>query len=146
MDLEALVQSMGCAYAVIMHPTEFQFERFTDTGKSFAARVAIRQNGQLGLNEGARNQFSLQDRSHAILFYDRGAQVVGMRFTNNDSEEGAIPLRVSDKNSFIPAKQFLEKYGIEYRTGARRFALQKHGEIVYFRLGDQLSGSNRKDE
>lgn len=123
----------------------FQFERFTETDKSFAARVTVRQNGQLGFNEGARNAFDLHKFGFGVLFFDRGARVVGIVLTNSPSEDGAIPLRADPKNSYLPAKGFLEKYGIAFEK-AQRFELKRDGEYLVFNLGEPLGGASEENE
>jgi hypothetical protein len=123
----------------------FQFERFTETGKSFTARVTLRQNGQIGFNEGARNAFDLEKFGYAVLFFDAKRSAIGLQFTNNADEPGAIEFRKDAKNTYIPAIQFLERYQIPYKP-SQRFELRKAGDFLVVDLTLPLSGSSTEQE
>ena len=116
-----------------MNVKGFHFERFTDVGKSFSARVTIRQNGQLGFNEGARNQFEIGKYACAVLFFDGERQAVGIMLTNDPNERGAFKISSAKQNTFVPAKAFLDRYRIPYDE-SRRFRLEKHEEMLVFEL------------
>ena len=120
-----------------MDDTRFNFERFTDVNKSFSARVTIRRNGQLGFNEGAKNQFKIGEWTHAVLFFDGENGAIGLMLTNDASEAGAIKITNTNQNTFIPAKGFLDRYGISY-VESQRFCLEKHQEMLVFELGEPL--------
>lgn len=68
------------------------FEKFTLVGKSFAPRVSIWSRGQIGFNNGAVSRYKLDEFSHIVFFFDRELNKVGLRFTNDGSEEGAVKL------------------------------------------------------
>ena len=125
-----------------MTAEQFQFERFVESSEvkdKIEAKATIHSDGLLALNEGARAEFAIHDYSHAVLFYDAAAKVIGIKCTNNAAEEGAIALRLGDKNSFLAAGEFFEKYQVEYRSGPHQFPMQcSNGEIMFFRLADLL--------
>lgn len=95
------------------------FERFTKTGRSYAPKISIRSNGQLGFNFGAIEKFQLGNFAYAILFYDKQSKMVGIKLTNDKEDEGACKLRVHNKNASIAAKSFLDYYSIPYSKTAR---------------------------
>jgi len=127
-----------------MSQQSFNFERFTDTGKSFSARVTIRQNGQLGFNAGARNQYNIENYTHAILFYDSTNRAVGILPTKNTKEQGAIRLVSNKQNTFIAARSFLDRYGIDYGR-AKRFRLEKVDNLLVFELDRPIGGGEAKE-
>lgn len=120
-----------------MKDAKFSFERFTDVNKSFSARVTIRRNGQLGFNEGAKNQFGIGEWTHAVLFFDNEKRAVGLMLTNDAKEAGAIKITNTKQNTFIPAKAFLDRYGVSY-VESQRYCLEKHHEMLVFELDEPL--------
>ncbi len=95
------------------------FEKFTAVGKSFAPKLSIRSNGQIGFNFGAIEKYGLEKFTHVVLFYDKEARKIGVRITKNKDEEGACTLRVRNGNATIGAKSFLDFYSIPYTKTAR---------------------------
>lgn len=122
-----------------MEDARFNFERFTDVNKSFSARVTIRRNGQLGFNEGAKNHFAIGEWTHAVLFFDSEKRAVGLMLTNDANEAGAIKITNTKQNTFVPAKAFLDRYGVSYAE-SQRFCLEKHQEMLVFELDKPLTG------
>lgn len=120
-----------------MNAGDFSFERFTDVDKSFSPRVTIRQNGQLGFNEGARNKFNIGDFGYAVLFFDRLNSAVGVLLTNDKDEPGALRVVNTRQNTFVPAKSFLDRYEISYGK-SRRFWLEQHDVMLVFELEKPL--------
>lgn len=112
---------------------KFEFEKFVETDASFSAKVTIRQRtGQLGFNSGAVNRFKLEQREFAILYFDPSRRVVGLEFVDT-KQPGAIRISRKPSNTYIKAKNFFDKYGIEY-SESRRFELQHDAEssLLYF--------------
>lgn len=118
-----------------MTPGGFNFERFTETGKSFNARATIRSNGQIGFNEGARNLFELAQFSYVVLFFDSNQRAVGLKFTNNKEEVGALPFKADLRNTCVNAAGFLDKHGIDYKKSSRH-SLERHGDFIVMMLTD----------
>ena len=91
----------------------FKFEKFTEVDASFAARVTIRQRtGQIGFNAGAVNRFSLQGYGYSVLYFDTENKVIGMEPVK-EKVEGAIEIKHRPSNTYLSAKNFLDKYGID---------------------------------
>ena len=117
----------------------FNFERFTETSTSFDAKVTIRTTGQLGFNAGAINKYGIGKYSYAALYFDRQEAVVGIELLDQPSE-GTIGLRKSDVNTYVPAKNFCDRYGIAYKK-AMRYALERDQSsgLLIFRLDEPLN-------
>lgn len=90
------------------------FEKFTYTGKTFKPRISIRQNGQIGFNNGARKRFDLDKYEFVILYYDKEESKIGIKLTNNNGESGVMRLQKRPLNIAISAKSFFEYYNILY--------------------------------
>ena len=95
------------------------FEKFTSSGKTFKPKVSIRKYGQIGFNNGAVKKFDLDKYEYVILFYDRENRRIGIKLTNNSSEDGAMKLQKRPLNVAISAKSFLEYYEIPYLKTSR---------------------------
>lgn len=118
---------------------EFNFEKFVDTDKSFAARATIRQRtGQIGFNLGSINLYKIRDYTKAVLYFDREQRVIGIEFTN-EGGPGAIDIKQSRTNTYVRAKNFLDKYGIDYEN-SHTHELNRDGEtgMLYFSLGETV--------
>lgn len=113
-----------------------KFERFTDVHRRLSASLTIRQNGQLMLNEDARSEYGLHQYQYVILFFDRVQRAIGIRFTNDKTEDGALHLLSGSHNSYVNARSFFEKFQIDY-SEARKFDLEPMGELLVTFLRDQ---------
>jgi len=88
------------------------FVRFTKSGRGYTPKAAIWTRGQIGFNRGAVEKFSLKDFKYAVLFFDKDNKKVGIKFTNDPTEEGANKLVFSKTGAFISARAFLDYYDI----------------------------------
>ena len=95
------------------------FERFTSSGKTFKPKVSIRRNGQIGFNNGARKRFELDNYKYVILFYDKENEKIGIKLTNEGSENGIMILQKRPLNVAVSAKSFLEYYELPYLKTSR---------------------------
>ncbi len=125
----------------------FNFERFTDTDSSFAARVTVRQRtGQIGFNTGAINRFKIRDYKFAILYFDEHEKAVGIELTN-EMQGGAIEIKQSRSNTYIRGKNFCDLHGIDYKS-VHRLELRKDEEtgFLFFRLGEEIKSAAEENE
>jgi len=98
---------------------KFQFEKFIQTSASFDAKATIRQKtGQIGFSAGAVNRFEIGKFSHAVLYFDRESRVIGIKLVEAE-EEGAIPINSRPSNTYLTAKNFLDKYAVDYSKSHR---------------------------
>ena len=88
------------------------FEKFTETGKSFVARVSISPRGMLNFTDGARRRFRMDDYSHCVLYYDKDTQRIGMEMVKGDSAEGSVKLRIRKTGADIGIKSFIDFFAI----------------------------------
>ncbi|NOY42023.1 MAG: hypothetical protein GXP26_09320 [Planctomycetes bacterium] len=118
---------------------QFNFEKFTDVDASFTARVTIRQRtGQIGFSSGAINLFSLQNYEFYVLYFDAESKVVGIE-PAKEKVEGSMQIKQKPSNTYLTAKNFLDKYGIDY-TESHRYELKRDDQsgFLYFKLGSAV--------
>lgn len=118
------------------------FVKFTETGKSFAARASISPRGMISLNDGARRKFSLDSFNFAVLYYDAEKKLVGIELTNNENTEGAIKIRLRTTGADLAAKSFIDFFEIS-PTVTTMYSVTG-GEQENWILIDLNSGKERK--
>jgi hypothetical protein len=113
------------------------FEKFTKTGGRIGTpKVSIWSRGQIGLNQGAVHRYQLSSFNFVVLYYDKDANMIGMKFTNNDTDEGATKI-TKRKNSGISfsSSAFLNYYGIDYnKTTKYDLEYDKENDLYVFNL------------
>ena len=108
------------------------FQRFEAFGTRQGARVSIRSNGQFGLSAGCLKMFGINGEGWKVeLFYDPDTRMVGMKPTQDQAAEYAVPLLVREGkvngkltgvfSGNISGKSFLENYQIKYKEKTRAF-------------------------
>ena len=92
--------------------------------------ASIRANGKIGLNRRAVDAYSVKEYSHAVLFFDKEQNLVGLMFTKDASDEGAVALcwNHEGKDCYISAGGFLSKFKITHKKSGS-YELTVHDEI-----------------
>ena len=113
------------------------WKKFTEGGRSFAARATISVSGTLSFNEGACQRFKIKDAQAAVLYYDDEEHRVGIELVGDLREEGARRIRRRRMGADIAAKPFLDKFDIQPST-TMLYSLTKDEETGYLviRLAD----------
>lgn len=134
---------------------KFEFEKFVEVDSSFSAKVTVRQKtGQIGFNSGAINRFKIDNFSYSILYFDPTYRVVGIQLVDAE-QPGAIKISKKSSNTYITAKNFLDKYGINYEN-SHRHDLERDTDsgFLYFHVDEDAeseaservdSGGNQED-
>jgi len=107
------------------------FERFIKTGRVYRPTASLWSRGQLGFNRGAIQKYNISDYSHAVLFYDKENNRIGIKFITDGSESGAVQLTKGKTGAFISAKAFLDFYDINHDK-TRKFPLEYNKEEGLF--------------
>ena len=92
------------------------FEKFKQKGRSFCPLVAIWSRGQIGFNQGAVNLCKIKRDYYAVFFFDPEENKVGIKFTQDSTEEGAFKLNVYNTGAFVSAKAFLDYHQINHES------------------------------
>lgn len=95
------------------------FEKFTQTTSRFNSKISFWKGGQIGFSQGAVKRLDLKLFSHAVLFFDKENYLVGIKFTTDATENGAIKISARGKGAFVPAKAFMDFYEITYPRDTR---------------------------
>jgi len=125
----------------------FNFKKFSDPDSSYDAKISIRRTGQFGFNAGAVNKYNLDEYPFVALYYDAAQRVVGIELLK-ERENGAIELNRNPSNYFVRAKNFCDRFGIDY-SHAARYSLYRDDEsgFLYFQLVEPEEGEeNASDE
>ena len=109
----------------------YTFERFEAVGSTFVPKMSVRQNGQVGISQGALRRFQLEDGTwYVVLFFDKGNNVVGIKPTRDADEPGATKIvkrEVKSKDggrnitAYFSAKSFQEFYALPYKDRIRLY-------------------------
>jgi hypothetical protein len=112
------------------------FEKFTQTGQRFNPKISIWEGGQIGFNQGAITRYNLENYKFAILFFDRENKRIGIKFTNNEKEEGIIKFNQRKTGGVISGKAFLDYYDINYSQTIKNLDIffDKENEIYVVNL------------
>lgn len=131
----------------------FNFEKFV--GNS-VPKISIRKNGSFGFLGGAAKKFNLLEGEHSVIcFYDRTAKVIGLKFTDNKNEEGAIRIVKNvlkeggaDRTMlFFKGKPFLDYHKISHDS-TRAFLLtwDEEHQMAMIDLKDGNDDNQEKDD
>ena len=121
------------------------FERFDQIGRSFAPKVSIWSRGQIGFNNGAVTRFELDKFDYVVFMFDKEEQKIGLLFTANKDEKGAVKLNKRTVGISVGAKSFLDYYGIDYSTTEQyEINYDKENSLHVINLKEKTT--NRKDK
>jgi hypothetical protein len=132
----------------------YSFEKFTQKGQAFAPRISLRKDGALGISQGALRKFKLTEGDwFVVLHYDRSANAIGLNFTQNGDEEGAIKLIKRETtpkggspniSASVSARAFLEFFGIFHEeTQSYRAFRDEDSGLVVIELGSEKAVEER---
>ena len=88
------------------------FIKFTESGRSFAAKASISKTGMLSFSHGARTRFNMDERRICVLWFDPETRRVGIEFTTDTGVEGALTVRLRNTGADVAAKSFVEYFDI----------------------------------
>ena len=95
------------------------FKRFTKTGRGYKPKVSIWSRGQIGFNQGSVERFNLKNYKYSILFFDDETRRIGVKFTNDENEDGISKVVVRVGGLSFSARAFLDYNVIDYSKTKR---------------------------
>jgi len=110
-----------------------EWERFVYSGRSFTPKATINKAGNLSFNAAARSKFQLGEYQYAVMFFDQGANRIGVMLTNNEKEQGRKTLRQRPTGADISIRTFLDFYGLN-SPEPRGFEVEQDGASGYLVL------------
>jgi hypothetical protein len=121
------------------------FVKFTQTGRSFAPKVSIWSRGQIGFNNGAVTRFDLNKFDYVVFWFDKEEQKIGLFFTTDKTEPGAVKMNKRVAGISVGAKSFLDYCGIDYST-TKQYELShdKQDNLYVIDLADGKAGEEEK--
>ncbi len=101
------------------------FEKFVPkSAPSSPPKALIRPTGLISFDAASVDAFGLDKATHAVLFFDRGKKAIGVRFTDDPKEEGAVKVSRRRRTVGVKVPQFFEEYGLMVES-PRRFPVRK---------------------
>jgi hypothetical protein len=91
------------------------FIKFTEGGRSYAAKASLSKSGMLSISDGARRRFHLDDFGFCVLYYDPDTNRIGVELTANKESDGARRIRFRPTGADVAAKSFVDFFGIDAR-------------------------------
>jgi hypothetical protein len=71
---------------------DYSFIKHTKVGKRFEERITVTRNRALGLPTQFCEDNNVKDYKFAVLFYDKEKNAIGIKFSNDENEEGKISI------------------------------------------------------
>jgi hypothetical protein len=128
-----------------------RFKRFTSTDKGFMPTVSIWNKGQFWFTSGAVNKFDLHKYSYVIFLYDEKKREVGLLFTEDEKEDGAVKLGKRDSGIVVGGKNFLDCFEIDY-SKTKQYLMRVEEEPSLFvinleqgKVSERESGETEKE-
>jgi hypothetical protein len=94
---------------------ELNLKKFEAFGAKISRKISITASSSFGFPPTFYKENNLDKYTHAVLFYDQNARVVGIHFTS-DKPEGAFKLIIHGKDDKISAsfvaRSFFNTYGL----------------------------------
>ena len=87
--------------------------KFTEIGKSYTPRASISKTGLIGLNNGARKRFNLDNYTRGVLYFDEDSGNICIELTTDVNAVGAQKIRFRPTGADIAGRSFLSFFGIE---------------------------------
>ena len=119
------------------------FEKYVKSRRSLDSCASIWLRGQIGLGKGATEYYKLKDYKFVVLLYDKEAEQIGIRVTNDDNEEGARTITKGKTGVVISARSFLCFYHIDHRV-TRTYALDYNDNENLYVIDLQKPRQNNK--
>jgi len=91
------------------------FVKFTEPGRSYAAKASVSKTGMLSFSDGCRRRFQMNDYTHCVLYYDADTRRIGVELTNDASAEGVRKMRLRETGSDVAAKSFVDYFDLGIR-------------------------------
>ena len=107
------------------------FKRFTKTGRGYKPKVSIWSRGQIGFNQGSVERFNLKNYKYSILFFDDETRRIGIKFTNDENEEGISKIVARMGGISFSARAFLDYNDIDYSKTKRYDVEYDESEALY---------------
>ena len=96
------------------------FEKFVPSqAAGTRPRATIRPSGLISFDAASVGAFDLESVKFAILFFDKTRKILGVKVTNNEKEEGVLPLSKRRRSVSLKSPQFFHQYGLTVEESQR---------------------------
>ncbi len=116
------------------------FKRFTTVGYRSSLFISFRKNGEIAFSMGAVHKLHL-DYKFVILWISNDGRRVGIQFTNDKDEAGAIRIQKKRGSFSFFAGSFLKLNDIPQRRRRHSFKWHESERLVVFCPFDNISSN-----
>ncbi len=97
------------------------FEKFVpkSVASSSPPKALIRPTGLISFDAASVAAFGLDKATHAVLFFDRNKKAIGVRFTSDPNEEGALKISRRRRTVGVKSPEFFKEYGLVLESPKR---------------------------
>ncbi len=121
------------------------FERFTKIRSSYAPKVSIRTNAQLGFSQGMVKKYNMGEFKFCELYFNKDENKIGLKLTNDDDGKVAN-IFIKENNCFISAKTFMDYYEIPYKETRSYVAVKDDSSgLIIIDLNSPMQNKKRKE-
>lgn len=93
---------------------DYNFKKFEGFGTKTDNRITITRSNSIGLPKKFHSDNKIKKYKHAVLYWDRQNEAVGILFTNDEQEKHKFSIMHSDKyGGSIAAVSFFKKCDID---------------------------------
>jgi hypothetical protein len=104
----------------------YNFVRFEEKHGRYENRISITGNYSIGLPTKFYNDNKLKDYKFVVLFWDVESRAIGIQFTSDEAEKGAIKIAHTDKyGASVAVKSFFTKHDIDTKKAKGRYDWEK---------------------
>lgn len=126
---------------------DLKLQKFVNTGKRFEDRITVTRSRSIGLPTQFYKDNNIRNYKYGILFFDPEKIVIGVKFSNNEDEQGKITITHSKEygghllaNSFFKSNRInTKRYSGRYRytkKSAKSLGFDEDGVIFLVELKD----------
>jgi len=96
------------------------FERFVPPqAAGTRPRATIRPSGLISFDAASVAAFGLDSVKCGILFFDKTRKIIGVKLTDRDDEEGALPLSKRRRSVSLKSPHFFHQFGLTVNESQR---------------------------
>lgn len=122
------------------------FEKFTQTSQRLNVSGSVSDRGSISFSAGAVHRFHINASSHAVLYFDRDTQRIGVDVGADETEPGARKVVMLRTGAMIRAKPFFDYFNIAV-PGTLRMDLSRDDQsgIIVFDLSAAKQRKSSRD-
>jgi len=105
----------------------YNFQKFEGRNVRLENRITITKSNSIGFPSKFYNDNKIKDYKYVILYWDAGNRVIGIKFTNDESEKSKFTI-IQSKVGYggsVVVRSFFKTYGIDPKIYHGRYDWKK---------------------